>query len=173
MTGAVEPRLSHGYGYRLGPRTDDPRPLVTVDVDGVIAVDPPACVPATAHEVSAWGRWRREILVPDAAASVLERLAHHCEVAWVSAWSYTAHEALRDVLELPPTPWAFLPVQFDAVAVVREYAAGRPWAWIAEAGLATASQAGDGGVIAAVDPHGGLGLLDVDGLLAALGVVAG
>jgi hypothetical protein len=60
----------------------------------------------------------------------LRRLAERFDIVWASAWSHNAHPALRQVLDLPESPWPFLPVQFHKLDSIRAFAAGRPWAWI-------------------------------------------
>lgn len=157
------------YQFGSGQQSDT-RPLVAIDVDGVIALDPGATVARTRHVVAAWGKWRREIEVADGTAQALRALASRCEVAWASAWSYTAHEALRPVLELPEDPWHFLPCQFDAATIVAQYAAGRAWAWVTADAASSGQEAeADGGIVAVVDDRRGLPSLDLDELLRRLG----
>jgi hypothetical protein len=55
--------------------------------------------------VSAFGKWRREVLIPDGAPATLRRLAELFDCVWTGAWSHNAHPALRPVLSLPATPW--------------------------------------------------------------------
>jgi hypothetical protein len=102
------------------------RPLAIIDVDGVLVLERPV-VPVTRHEVSAYGRWVREVLVPVDAPTRLRELAEHFELVWAGAWSHMAHSALREVLDLPPEPFPFLPVQFHKLPGIRSHAAGRPW----------------------------------------------
>jgi hypothetical protein len=160
------------YGFGPAATSSDPRPLVAIDVDGVIALDEDPAVPCTAHEVSAWRKWRRRILIPDGSTEVIATLSEHCEPAWASAWSYDAHEALRDALSLPREPWTFVPAQFHAEDAIAAYAGGRPWAWITEAVGLPAASSRQGGLIVAVDPRRGLPSIDVAAVLRHLGVGA-
>jgi hypothetical protein len=163
-------RRPRAYGY--GPRavSADTRPLIAIDIDGVIALEDPPEVAATAHEVTAWGKWRREVTIANGTAETIHLLAERCEIAWASAWSYTAHEAFRDALSLPSEPWTFLPAQFHAEAAIAEYAAGRRWAWIIESPAGTGLSWRYDGLIVTVDPHRGLPSIDPAGLLSELGV---
>jgi hypothetical protein len=143
---------------------------VAIDVDGVIALDEDPSVPYTAHDVTAWRKWRRSVLIPDGSAEVIRTLSQHCELAWATAWSYDAHEALRDALSLPAEPWRFVPAQFHAEDAIASYAGGRAWAWITESDGASGPSHHQGGLIVAVDPRRGLPSIDVGTLLTELGV---
>ncbi|MEU6141999.1 hypothetical protein ABZ848_16735 [Streptomyces sp. NPDC047081] len=105
------------------------RPVAALDVDGVVVLEHPE-VPVERRSVSAYGRWRREVLVPRVAAARLARLAEFFDCVWVSAWSHTAHPALREALGLPEQEWPWLGAQFDKLPAIRDFAAGRPWIWI-------------------------------------------
>ncbi len=158
------------YGFGPGATSRDPRPLVAIDVDGVIAVDEDPAVPCTTHAVTAWRKWRREILIPDGSAEVIRALSDRCEMAWATAWSYDAHETLRDALSLPAEPWTFVPAQFHAEDAIASYAGGRPWAWITESASAPGQSHRHGGLTVAVDPRRGLPSIDVEAVLRELGV---
>lgn len=158
--------------YRArAPRGD--RPLVVLGISDVVVLEEPADVPATAHHVSAWGRWERDVVIPDAVADRIRRLASRYDVVWASEWGHNAHTAFAGVLGLPAEPWPFLPVQFDKLARIREYAGGLPWAWI-DGDVVDLHEVGDvaDGVLVRVDPRRGLAGVDLDDLdarLAALG----
>ena len=113
----------------------DNRPVLFVDVDGVISLfgwntsgQPPGTfvsVDGILHCISA------------EAASRLARLTPSYELVWATGWEEKANEYLVHILELP----ADLPVlTFDGRAVfgsshwkveaIDEYARGRPAAWI-------------------------------------------
>ncbi len=157
------------YGFGPGATSSDPRPLIAIDVDGVIAVDEGSSVPFTPHDVTAWRKWRRRVLIPDGSAEVIRRLSDHCELAWATAWSYNAHEALREALSLPAEPWTFLPAQFHAEEAIAAYAGGRAWAWITDASGAPGQSRRQGGLIVAVDSRRGLPSIDVEAVLRELG----
>ncbi|HEX6524841.1 MAG TPA: hypothetical protein VF070_33280 [Streptosporangiaceae bacterium] len=106
------------------------RPIAVVEVDGVLVLDHPT-VPVTETVVHAYdNRWARRVKVPVGADVALRRLAERFDIVWASAWSHNAHPALRQVLDLPESPWPFLPIQFHKLDFIRAFAAGRPWAWI-------------------------------------------
>lgn len=163
------PRAHRAYGHGPDAVSTDRRPLVALDVDGVIALDTPPAVPATSHDVTAWGKWRRRVTIGDGTAEVIRTLAAHCEIAWATAWSYNAHEAFRDVLALPSDPWPFLPVQFDAATTIATYAGARRWAWITETTARPGTSAHGAGLIVTVGPRHGLPSIDTSALLTRLG----
>jgi hypothetical protein len=134
------------------------RPVLGLDVDGVIALVPPARVPSHELRVDAWGRWERTIVVPDAARPAIERLARDFEIVWVSAWGHNAHTSLRDALGLPEQPWRFLPVQFAKAQAVAAYAAGRPWLLVHEGVDEDSARLGEH--VVHVDPSCGIGAVD-------------
>jgi len=169
MTPPHTRETSRAYRFGAGAASDDSRPLVALDVDGVIVLDDEPVVPVTHQLVTAFGKWRREVAIPDGAAEAIATLAERCELAWASAWSYNAHEALRSALSLPEQPWAFLPAQFDADAVA-DYAAGRRWAWITETGMARSMSTDGAGMIVGTDGRRGLPSVDLGALQEALGL---
>lgn len=133
------------------------RSIAVLEVDGVLVLENPVVpvVQATVH--SAGNKWTRTVQVPAAAPALVARLAEHFDIVWASAWSHNAHQALREVLNLPAEPWPFLPVQFRKLPAIRAYASGRPWVLIDD-GIhdfgVTVSQ--PDGLIAAVDPGRGI-----------------
>ncbi|MFJ8061307.1 hypothetical protein [Streptomyces sp. NPDC096142] len=152
-----------GYTARLPPGE---KPLLMLGVSGVIALEDPV-VPVRTVRLTAWGRWAREVAVPEVAPDRLAALAELFQVVWVSEWGHVAHEAFREVLRLPRTPWPFLPAQFDKLPVIRDYAGGRPWAWVDEpvTDLAGATPSPAPGVVVRVDPGAGISEVDPSGLV--------
>ncbi|GAB3200125.1 hypothetical protein GCM10027062_18690 [Nocardioides hungaricus] len=144
-----------------------PRPVIGLDVDGVIALAEPPLVAARDHDVSAWARWRRRIRVPVGAASTVRALAERYEVVWVSAWGHTAHSALRPVLDLPEQPWPFLPVQFAQAAALADWADGRPWLLIHD-GVDDAVTPEQERHVLQVDPRRGIGDVSIEDVAAAI-----
>lgn len=110
------------------PRGD--RPLAVLGISDVVVIETSPAVPVSTHHVSAWGRWARDVAIPDAAREAIAQLARRYEIVWASEWGHNAHTAFADALGLPAEPWAFLPVQFDKGPRIRSYAAGLPWVWI-------------------------------------------
>lgn len=149
------------------PRGD--RPLVVLGISDVVVLEGETDVPVTVHEVSAWGRWVREVAIPDAAVRSIHRLAEKYEIVWASEWGHNAHTAFATALELPEEPWPFLPVQFDKLDAIRAYAGGLPWAWI-DGPVVDLHDPGlvEDGVVVRVDPRRGLDGVDLDAVEEAL-----
>lgn len=152
----------------LAPRRE--KPLLVLGISAVVVLDDEADVPTTTHHVSAWGRWVRDVAIPDDAPRRLRELSESFEIVWASEWGHNAHTALRDVLELPADPWPFLPVQFDKLEMIRNYADGWPWVWVDDplVDLAGMPPVADDGVVVRVDPRLGICGIDAGQLLAAL-----
>ncbi|MCR2817409.1 hypothetical protein NQ166_01020 [Microbacterium sp. zg.Y1090] len=153
------------------PRGD--RPLVVLGISDVVVIEGSASVPVTTHRVSAWGRWVRDVAIPDDAAARIARLADRYEVVWASEWGHNAHTAFAAALQLPDEPWPFLPVQFDKIDRIRAYAKGLPWAWID--GPVVDLHATDGvddGIVIRVDPASGISGVDLEALDAQLAELA-
>jgi hypothetical protein len=142
------------------PRGD--RPLLVLGISGVVVLEGEAAVPVSMHHLSAWGRWVRDVAIPDAAAARLAELAERFEIVWASEWGHNAHTAFRQALDLPDEPWPFLPVQFDKLRMIRDYAGALPWAWVDDpvVDLHGEPPVCDDGVIVRVDPT--IGILGVD-----------
>jgi hypothetical protein len=116
---------------------DDPhnRPLLFVDVDGVISLfgfERGAQPPGTFHLVDGIAH-----CIGASAAARLARLAEHFELVWATGWEEKANEYLIRLLEMEGE----LPVvSFDGRAVfgsahwkleaIEEFAGDRPAAWI-------------------------------------------
>ncbi|WEK62510.1 MAG: hypothetical protein P0Y60_07145 [Candidatus Microbacterium colombiense] len=142
------------------PRGD--RPLLVLGISGVVVLEGEAAVPVSVHHLSAWGRWVRDVAIPDAAATRLAELAERFEIVWASEWGHNAHTAFRQALDLPEEPWPFLPVQFDKLRMIRDYAGALPWVWVDDPVVDLHGEAPvcDDGVIVRVDPT--VGILGVD-----------
>ncbi|MEQ6897194.1 hypothetical protein [Microbacterium sp. KR10-403] len=154
--------------YEARPPRGD-RPLAVLGISDVVVIEGTPSVPVTMHHVSAWGRWVRDVAVPDAAPDLIRVLAQRYEVVWASEWGHNAHTAFAEALGLPAEPWPFLPVQFDKLAVIRDYARGLPWVWI-DGPVVDLHDPGEveDGVIVRVDPSCGIAGVDLDALDAAV-----
>ncbi|MPY56540.1 HAD domain-containing protein [Streptomyces spongiae] len=141
------------------------RPVLGLDVDGVVVLTEPFATAVTEHRVSAWGRWGRIVSVPATAPAIIGRLARDFEIVWVSAWGHNAHTALREALGLPDVPWRFLPVQFGKARAVAAYAGDRPWALVHD-GLD--DEPSESGTVVRVDPRRGLDQVDAEKLVEAV-----
>ena len=123
---------------RRRPGAGDPRPILFVDVDGVISLfgfDPAEGVPGTFISVDG-------ILhcIGSEAGPRLARLAERYELVWATGWEEKANEHLPQIIGIPSN----LPtLTFDGRAVfgtahwkleaIAEYAGGRRAAWIDDA----------------------------------------
>lgn len=156
---------SHRYSARPRPGR---LPLLVLGISGVVVLDDPD-VPATAHRVSAWGRWARQVVIPDTAREKIAELTQYFEIAWASEWGHNAHTALGGPLDLPQEPWPFLPVQFNKLTAIRQYADGAPWVWVDEpvTDLSGIPEATDG-VIVRTNPQAGLASIEPQDLLEAI-----
>jgi hypothetical protein len=163
-------------------RPSGERPIAVLGISDVVVLESEPKIPVTTHLVSAWGRWVREVQIPDVAAERIRQLTEHFDLVWASEWGHNAHTAFRPALGLPEEPWPFLPVQFDKLAAIRAYAGGMPWVWIddpvvdlheAQPGAEAGAEAGGAGapadgIIVRVDPHEGIAGVDVAALVAAV-----
>lgn len=134
-------------------------------VAGVVYLDERPDVPVVAAEVSAWGRWSRELAIPVAAPAAVAALSAAADIVWISEWGHNAHTAFAAHLGLPAGPWPSLPVQFGKLAAIREYAGSLPWAWIDDE--LVIEDARDG-LVVPVSPHAGLAAVDVPALIQAV-----
>jgi len=140
------------------------RPILGLDIDGVVAVEAPPGADVHEVRVSAWGRWNRSVLVPTEARDVVAELAEVYDIVWVSAWGHNAHTSWATELGIQGDKWPFLPVQFGQAWAVANYALDRPWALVND-GTDQNEQAPTDGAIVHVDAHKGLADLDVQSLI--------
>lgn len=147
------------------PRGD--RPVLVLGISDVFVIEGEPSVPVSMHHLSAWGRWVRDVAIPDSAARRLHELAEHFDIVWASEWGHNAHTAFRGPLELPEEPWPFLPVQFDKLAHIRRYADGLPWVWVDDplVDLSGEPPECEDGIVVRVDPAAGILSLDLEDLL--------
>lgn len=152
-------------GYSARPPRGD-RPLAIIGISDVIVLEATPAVPVRLHRISAWGRWVRDVAIPEVAPDRIRDLGAHFEIIWASEWGHNAHTAFREALDLPEVPWPFLPVQFDKLAAIRRYAGPLPWVWIdgALADLKDPDAQDAGGTIIRVDPHRGIADIDAAAL---------
>jgi hypothetical protein len=111
------------------------RPILAVDVDGVISVfgfdEAPDRSGARFELIDG-----RVHCIPNAVGDRLRRLSEDFDLVWASGWEGQANEFLCGLLELPKLPF----LSFDGKArfgtadwklkPLEEYGRGRPLAWI-------------------------------------------
>jgi HAD domain in Swiss Army Knife RNA repair proteins len=135
---------------RVGRSTERSRPLLMVDIDGVISLfanELPADADGSFHSIEGIPHF----LSATAAAHLLD-LGAHFELVWASGWEERADDHLPHLLGLPKG-LPFLSFERGAVAprralqgagagsvaahwkldAIEQYAAGRPLAWIDDA----------------------------------------
>ncbi len=111
------------------------RPLLAVDVDGVISLfgfdEPPTASVARYELIDGMVH-----CISLAAGERLSRLNQHFEMVWATGWEGKANDYLPNILGLPELPY----LSFDGAArfgsahwklgPLDEYGRGRPLAWI-------------------------------------------
>lgn len=146
--------------------TSGTRPVAFLGLAGVIYLDAEPAVATRTERVSAWGRWARDVAVPEGTARQVAALSARTDVVWISEWGHNAHTAFAGVLGLPVGPWPTLPVQFGKLQAIHDYlraqAGSPPWLWIDDP--LVIPPGATGGVVVATDPRRGLAGVDVTAL---------
>jgi hypothetical protein len=117
----------------LTPDHADPRPLLLVDVDGVL--NPwlaPRC-PDGYREYSFFPGQR--VLLSAAHGDLLRTLASSFELVWATAWEHKANRLICPVIALPELPVIEFPITgpdylFRKLPAVIDSVGDRPCAWI-------------------------------------------
>jgi hypothetical protein len=129
-------RRARRRGTASGAGEDTGRPILFVDVDGVLSLfgfDPAGEIPGPFHWIDGIAH-----CIPPASGALLERLAESFDLVWATGWEEKANEYLPGILGLS---FRELPcLTFDGRAVfgsshwkldaIEEYAGERPSAWI-------------------------------------------
>lgn len=102
------------------------RPLLFMDVDGVLALWDPI---VDVERVRPAGDGGVPVLVPVGTAGRLQRLAARFDVVWATAWGTDAPQFLAPRLGIG-TDWPVLDFDLYKWAAVCDYAAGRSFAWV-------------------------------------------
>ncbi len=111
----------------------DPRPVLLVDVDGVLN---PWEAESTPDGYAEFGFFPGErVLLSRAHGRLLAELAHDYELVWATAWEHNANRLICPVLELPELPVIEFPLSgrdlfFRKLPSVIEAVGDRPCAWI-------------------------------------------
>ena len=104
----------------------DGRPLLFLDVDGVLALWDPI---VEVDRVRPAGQAGVPVLIPTGAAGRLRQLAGRFEMVWATAWGTDAPELLSPWLGIG-ADWPVLDYDGYKWAAICDYATGRPFAWI-------------------------------------------
>jgi HAD domain in Swiss Army Knife RNA repair proteins len=141
------------------PKTGAPKPLLLVDIDGVVSLfapwqalgpaaaarpevvmagDAPAAVEGSFHSIDGIPHF-----LSSTAAAHLQELAASFELVWASGWEEKANEYLPRLLGLPaPLPYVSFPARVNAngtvpahwkLEAIAAYVNDRPLAWIDDA----------------------------------------
>jgi hypothetical protein len=150
------------------------RPILAVDVDGVISLfgfdEAPDRSQASFELVD--GMVHCISLV---AGARLRRLSEHFDLVWATGWERRANEHLLDILDLPELPFlSFDGARFGTadwkLRPLGEYAAGRPLAWIDdsfdESCYAWARERPEPTLLLPIESHLGLEEVQVEALIA-------
>ncbi len=151
----------------------DGRPLLFLDVDGVIALDPwLADVPSDQRYLRGFGG----SYIPDRAGELVCKLADRFDVVWATGWEQRANASLRSTLgleqELPVLTFGRKAVYGSAewkIKRINRYARHRPAAWIDDNLCGEherwAQRRSEPTLLVATDPHVGICPEDVERLI--------
>lgn len=112
---------------------DDPRPVLLIDVDGVLNPWEAASCPAGFTELNLFPG--EAVWLSPAHGDLLKSLAPPFELVWATAWEHRANQFVAPVLHLPQLPVIEFPlggrdVYFRKLPAVIEATGTRPAAWI-------------------------------------------
>ncbi len=160
---------------RYADRVDSERPVLALDVDGVISLfgfeGPTDQVPGRFHLIDGMAH-----CIPEGVAGMLRRLAGEYEIVWATGWEDRANDRLPAILELPGD-LPFLTFDGNArfgtahwkVEAIDRYAGDRPLAWVDdcldESCHAWAEERSAPTLLVSTDPAVGLTEEHVDALL--------
>lgn len=114
------------------------RPLLLVDIDGVLspsglATCPSGFLPFQTPNMPEDGTHSEAWFSPEHGEWLVE-LAEHFEIVWASAWGYTAHEVLAPILSIPRFDFVrFPPPPFhprEKVPAIDAFTGDRAAAWL-------------------------------------------
>lgn len=153
----------------LDRRVPAERPLLLLDVDGVLNPFASDVCPATYQEYPFFPDEEPVRLCP-AHGDWLRELASRFEIVWATGWGDEANRLIAPVLQLPQLPVVpFPPIPFEPrekVPVIAVYVGSRPAVWIDDAftpdGYAWASTRESPTLLIDVDPAEGLTRAAVD-----------
>ena len=111
----------------------DPRPLLLVDVDGVLNPWHAATCPDGFREYSFFPGER--VLLSEGHGALLRELASSFELVWATAWEHKANRLICPVIALPELPVIEFPLtgpdyRFRKLPAVIDSVGDRPCAWV-------------------------------------------
>jgi hypothetical protein len=144
-------------------RVPPERPLLLLDVDGVLNPFAGDVCPATYQEYPFFPD-EEPVRLCHAHADWLQELASRFEIVWATGWGEEANRLIAPVLQLPQLPVIpFPPIPFEPrekVPAIAVYVGSRPTVWIDDAltpeGYAWASTRESPTLLINVDPAEGL-----------------
>ena len=161
---------------RYAGAVDDGRPILALDVDGVISLfgfdGPLDAAPGRFHLVGGMAH-----CIDDGVRDRLRRLAERYEIIWATGWEDRANERLPEILGLPGE-LPFLTFDGNArfgtahwkIAAIDAYAGDRPLAWVDDclddSCHRWASERSAPTLLVSTEPHQGLQDDHVEALLA-------
>jgi hypothetical protein len=141
------------------------RPLLFVDVDGVINTDLPH-VPVTRHEIEEpssirnkdGSPIRRFVVLPEGIERRIATLAEQFDMVWCTTWFHAANRHFSSLLNQPA--WPVVSYSDGKLDPLMTFADGRPWAFVdddVDYELRAATMPiSDNGLIVRIDPRTGL-----------------
>jgi len=117
----------------VNPSNADPRPLLLVDVDGVLNPWHAADCPDGYHEYDFFPGER--VLLSPGHGELLRSLAISFELVWATAWEHRANQLICPVIAMPELPVIEFPLRepdflFRKLPAVIDSVGDRPLAWI-------------------------------------------
>jgi hypothetical protein len=143
----------------------DPRPLLLIDVDGVVC---PFGAATTDMELAGFSRELLDgypVWLSDALGARLHRLAHSFQLVWCTAWQIQAARVIAPRLGLPAMPVILFDEQEEGDghwkwAAIRTFVGTHPFAWLDDelraADFAIAEASRSPCLLLAIDPCIGL-----------------
>lgn len=112
----------------------DQRPVLLLDIDGVLNLYGRADCPAGYQQVILFPDDPEPAMVSTLHGQWLREAARQYELTWASAWGHQANELLGPLLHLDPMPFVSMPPAPFApelkVPAIDAHLCGRPAAWI-------------------------------------------
>jgi hypothetical protein len=109
---------------------DERKPILFLDVDGVLNVFEPFSVEVDEYLVTSTSGTPEPIFVPKGSRECVKFLSNKFDIVWATAWEGSAHTALKEALDLEDEPWPHIDWLGKKISEILKYASDRPWAWV-------------------------------------------